>query len=89
MDVSGYYLERSQVSCTSVILVLIFRGALSDGDILQAERSLYRVRHDLVAKREEMSRLNATEQASGGWMGKVFGSKADQGRLRGLGNADE
>ena len=56
-------------------------SSLSDNDIIQAERSLYRVRHDLVAKREEISRQNVSQEAtgSGGWMGRVFGSKADQG----------
>lgn len=58
------------------------RGVLSDHDILQAERSLYRVRHDLVAKREEYNRLTASERESNGWMGRVFGSKADQGESR-------
>ena len=56
---------------------------LSDGDILQAERSLYRVRQELVTKREELSRLGATSAGSStgrGWMGKVFGGPQDQGR---------
>ena len=56
--------------------------ALTDHDILQAERSLYRVRQDLVAKRDELGRLGATDagSASGrGWMGRVFGGKEDQG----------
>jgi hypothetical protein len=55
--------------------------SLSDTDIIQAERSLYRVRQDMVAKREEMSRISIHQEpsGSGGWMGKVFGSKADQG----------
>jgi len=54
--------------------------SLSDTDIIQAERSLYRVRHDLVAKREEIGRISTHAEPSGGWMGKVFGSKADQGK---------
>jgi hypothetical protein len=55
--------------------------SLSDTDIIQAERSLYRVRHDLVAKREEIGRVTShAEPSGGGWMGKVFGSKADQGQ---------
>jgi hypothetical protein len=55
-------------------------SSLSDTDIIQAERSLYRVRHDLVAKREEISRVSGhTGPGGSGWMGKVFGSKADQG----------
>jgi hypothetical protein len=58
--------------------------SLSDNDIIQAERSLYRVRHDLVAKREEISRQSvAQESGNGGWMGRVFGSKADQGGISG------
>ncbi|CAD6587813.1 MAG: hypothetical protein TREMPRED_004862, partial [Tremellales sp. Tagirdzhanova-0007] len=55
--------------------------ALTDNDVLQAERSLYRVRQDLVAKREELGRLGATDagSASGrGWIGRVFGGKEDQ-----------
>jgi hypothetical protein len=33
-----------------------------------------------VAKREEISRQNVQpETSNGGWMGRVFGSKADQG----------
>ena len=53
--------------------------SLSDTDIIQAERSLYRVRQDMVSKREEMGRISTHAEPSGGWMGKVFGSKADQG----------
>ena len=59
--------------------------SLSDTDIIQAERSLYRVRQDIVAKREEMGRISSHQEpsgsGSGGWMGKVFGSKADQGEF--------
>ena len=54
--------------------------SLSDTDIIQAERSLYRVRQDMVSKREEMGRISTHTEPSGGWMGKVFGSKADQGQ---------
>lgn len=50
---------------------------VTDGDILQAERSLYRVRHDIVQKREEIMRIAPSETS--GWMGRVFGTKADQG----------
>lgn len=53
--------------------------SLSDTDIIQAERSLYRVRQDMVSKREEMGRISTHAEPTGGWMGKVFGSKADQG----------
>jgi hypothetical protein len=53
--------------------------SLSDTDIIQAERSLYRVRQDMVSKREEMGRISTHTEPTGGWMGKVFGSKADQG----------
>ncbi|WVQ67291.1 uncharacterized protein L199_005486 [Kwoniella botswanensis] len=53
--------------------------SLTDNDILQAERSLYRVRHDLVTKREEIARVEATSGTStparGGWMGRMFGSQ--------------
>ncbi|KAK4685669.1 hypothetical protein P7C73_g4469, partial [Tremellales sp. Uapishka_1] len=61
---------------------------LSDNDILQAERSLYRVRHDMVGKREDMSRIanqspNGGESSSG-WMGRVFGN-GDQGMSFGNG----
>lgn len=60
-----------------------YSSSLSDNDIIQAERSLYRVRHDLVAKREEISRQNVSQDSgNGGWMGRVFGSKADQGGSR-------
>ena len=59
--------------------------SLTDNDLLQAERSLYRVRHDLVAKREELSRITVPSTPGGGsWMGRVFGSKEDQGGLLGL-----
>ncbi|KAL7421922.1 hypothetical protein Q5752_003694 [Cryptotrichosporon argae] len=62
---------------------------VTDNDVLQAERSLYRVRHDLVAKRDELNRMavptaaaaaggGAGADAGSGWMGRVFGSKADQ-----------
>jgi hypothetical protein len=54
-------------------------SSLSDTDIIQAERSLYRVRQDMVSKREEMGRISTHAEPTGGWMGKVFGSKADQG----------
>ena len=60
----------------------LYSRALTDNDVLQAERSLYRVRQDLVAKREELGRLGATDagSASGrGWIGRVFGGKEDQG----------
>jgi hypothetical protein len=53
--------------------------SLSDTDIIQAERSLYRVRQDMVSKREEMGRISTHAEPTSGWMGKVFGSKADQG----------
>ncbi|WWC70164.1 uncharacterized protein I206_104112 [Kwoniella pini CBS 10737] len=53
--------------------------SLTDNDILQAERSLYRVRHDLVNKKEEISRVDAVSGTStparGGWMGRMFGSQ--------------
>ncbi|WWC89141.1 uncharacterized protein L201_004059 [Kwoniella dendrophila CBS 6074] len=53
--------------------------SLTDNDILQAERSLYRVRHDLVTKREEIARVADASGIStpvrGGWMGRMFGSQ--------------
>ncbi|WWC62152.1 uncharacterized protein I303_104744 [Kwoniella dejecticola CBS 10117] len=53
--------------------------SLTDNDILQAERSLYRVRHDLVNKKEEITRVDAASGTStparGGWMGRMFGSQ--------------
>lgn len=58
---------------------------MTDADVLQAERSLYRIRHDIVAKREEITRVSSgsgAEAASGGWMTRVFGTKADQGKCR-------
>ena len=48
---------------------------------------MYRVRQDIVAKREEMGRISSHQDptgsgsGSGGWMGKVFGNKADQGEF--------
>ncbi|WRT66521.1 uncharacterized protein IL334_003480 [Kwoniella shivajii] len=56
--------------------------SVSDFDILQAERSLYRVRHDLVSKREEISRVSAASGTStparGGWMGRMFGGQSQE-----------
>ncbi|OCF39646.1 hypothetical protein I317_06557 [Kwoniella heveanensis CBS 569] len=56
--------------------------ALTDNDILQAERSLYRVRQDLVTKREELARASAASGTStpsrGGWMGRMFGGQSQQ-----------
>ncbi|WVR06897.1 hypothetical protein IAU60_003933 [Kwoniella sp. DSM 27419] len=61
--------------------------ALGDNDLLQAERSLYRVRQDLVTKREEVSRVSAVSGTStpsrGGWMGRMFGNQSQQ-ELAGL-----
>lgn len=76
------HIRRDRVSHPRVTLrlVVLTGSSLSDNDIIQAERSLYRVRHELVAKREEISRQNVTQESgNGGWMGRVFGSKADQG----------
>ncbi|WVF71349.1 hypothetical protein IAT40_006152 [Kwoniella sp. CBS 6097] len=56
--------------------------ALTDNDILQAERSLYRVRQDLVTKRDELARAAAASGTStpsrGGWMGRMFGGQTQQ-----------
>ncbi|KAL1411436.1 hypothetical protein Q8F55_002392 [Vanrija albida] len=57
------------------------RPPVTDADVLQAERSLYRIRHDIVAKREEIARVSSSDASAtsgGGWMTRVFGSKADQ-----------
>jgi hypothetical protein len=56
---------------------------LSDSDILQAERSLYRIRQDLILKQEELTRVSnsGSNSPSRGWAGRVFGSKVDQGAL--------
>jgi hypothetical protein len=51
---------------------------ISDADVLQAERSLYRVRQDLVAKRDELNRLASALPERAGWMGGVFGGKGGQ-----------
>ncbi|ORY32871.1 Abscisic acid G-protein coupled receptor-domain-containing protein [Naematelia encephala] len=53
---------------------------LTDNDLLQAERSLYRVRQELVTKRDELSRTGGGQPGSPsrGWMGKVFANKDDQ-----------
>jgi hypothetical protein len=52
---------------------------ISDADVVQAERSLYRVRQDVVSKRDEINRLAASQpERSNGWMGGVFGSKSSQ-----------
>ncbi|WVO15091.1 hypothetical protein L204_102735 [Cryptococcus depauperatus] len=52
---------------------------LTDNDLLQAERSLYRVRQDLVAKQDELDRFNEQlSEGPGGWMGKVFGEYNSQ-----------
>lgn len=53
---------------------------ISNADVLQAERSLYRVRQDVVAKRDEINRLTAAqpERSGPGWISGVFGSKTDQ-----------
>jgi hypothetical protein len=46
---------------------------LDDLDLLQAERSLYRVRHDLVARREECSQVPSTPSTpSRNWMSRMF-----------------
>nr|WVH01961.1 golgi pH regulator [Naematelia aurantialba] len=53
---------------------------LTDNDVLQAERSLYRVRQELVTKRDELGRISGGQPGSPsrGWMGKVFTNKDDQ-----------
>jgi hypothetical protein len=51
---------------------------VTDADVLQAERSLYRVRHDAQAKRDEIERLARAAPEPAGWMTRVFGTKAAQ-----------
>ncbi|OWZ78966.1 hypothetical protein C365_02615 [Cryptococcus neoformans Bt85] len=63
---------------------------LTDNDLLQAERSLYRVRQDLISKRDEINRYAVPSGAgSSGWMGRIFGGENNQtasleAELRGL-----
>ncbi|KAK8864574.1 hypothetical protein IAR55_001824 [Kwoniella newhampshirensis] len=54
--------------------------SLTDNDILKAERSLYRVRQDIITKKEELNRVLAPSgisTPSKGWMGRMFGSQGD------------
>ncbi|BEJ16335.1 hypothetical protein CspHIS471_0509400 [Cutaneotrichosporon sp. HIS471] len=53
------------------------KRVVTDADVLQAERSLYRVRHDAQAKRDELERLARAAPEPGGWMTRVFGTKAE------------
>lgn len=50
--------------------------AISREDVLNAERSLYRVRHDQAAKREQLVRRSDVEspQQDPSWLGRVLGS---------------
>ncbi|OWZ47461.1 hypothetical protein C352_02380 [Cryptococcus neoformans CHC193] len=63
---------------------------LTDNDLLQAERSLYRVRQDLISKRDEINRYAVPSgEGSSGWMGRIFGGENNQtasleAELRGL-----
>lgn len=45
---------------------------ITDADVLQAERSLYRVRQDVIAKRDELRAAGSTAP-SGSFLGGVFG----------------
>ncbi|KLT45435.1 hypothetical protein CC85DRAFT_134821 [Cutaneotrichosporon oleaginosum] len=54
------------------------RRVVTDADVLQAERSLYRVRHDAQAKRDEIERIARNEPEPSGWMTRVFGTKVGQ-----------
>ncbi|ODO09120.1 hypothetical protein I350_02720 [Cryptococcus amylolentus CBS 6273] len=56
--------------------------SLTDNDLLQAERSLYRVRQDLISKKEEVERYAPVSGSSGGWMGRMFGG--ENGRVASL-----
>ncbi|RSH87209.1 hypothetical protein EHS25_003118 [Saitozyma podzolica] len=64
------------------------RRLLNENDILDAERSLYRVRHEIVSKREEIARESTSAPASDrSWMGRFFsgGEMASlETELRGL-----
>lgn len=53
------------------------RRVVTDADVLQAERSLYRVRHDAQAKRDEIEHLARSAPEPSGWMTRVFGTKAE------------
>ncbi|KIR59692.1 hypothetical protein I314_04688 [Cryptococcus bacillisporus CA1873] len=63
---------------------------LTDNDLLQAERSLYRVRQDLISKKDEINRyVVPSGESSSGWMGRIFGVENNQtaaleAELRGL-----
>ncbi|KAL0255458.1 hypothetical protein I308_100262 [Cryptococcus tetragattii IND107] len=63
---------------------------LTDNDLLQAERSLYRVRQDLISKKNEINRyVVPSGESSSGWMGRIFGGENNQtaaleAELRGL-----
>ncbi|WOO81159.1 Golgi pH regulator [Vanrija pseudolonga] len=60
------------------------RPPVTDADVLQAERSLYRIRHDIVAKREDIARVSSggsAEAASGGWMTRANSLRSE---LQGL-----
>lgn len=63
---------------------------LTDNDLLQAERSLYRVRQDLISKKDEINwYVVPSGEGSGGWMGRIFGGENNQSaaleaELRGL-----
>lgn len=54
---------------------------LTDNDLLQAERSLYRVRQDLISKRDEINRYAVPNgEGSSGWMGRIFRGENNQSR---------
>lgn len=55
--------------------VLTLSETLSENDVTRAEQSLYRIRQELAAKRDEANRAPPTP--SKGWMGRFF--TADQG----------
>lgn len=56
---------------------------LTDNDLLQAERSLYRVRQDLMSKKDEINRyVVPSGESSSGWMGRIFGGENNQSRSK-------
>ena len=55
------------------------RRVVTEGDVLQVERSLYRIRQDLISKQEELRRFAPASSEGTGWMGRMFGGSANSG----------
>lgn len=62
-----------------LLTIVLCRRMITQEDLINAERSLYRIRHDMVYRRGELSRrLGGTEardanpESGQGWMGRVF-----------------